>query len=102
MVLFPGYQAAGTRGRSLQEGAERVRIHGVDVPVRARVVTLDGLSAHGDREDLLRWAGGFRRPPARTFLVHAEAAAATAFAETLRARMKWHVEVAREGAVAAV
>ncbi len=82
-VLLPGFQAAGTRGRALQDGAPTVRIHGQDIPVRATVETLDGLSAHADREEILRWLGGFRRPPRRTWVVHGEPSSASAFAATL-------------------
>ena len=71
-VLLVGYQAAGTRGRSLQEGVSTIRIHGQDVPVRARVDTLDGLSAHADREEIFRWLAGFQTPPRHTYLVHGE------------------------------
>jgi metallo-beta-lactamase family protein len=64
-VLLVGFQAAGTRGRSLQDGAAALKMFGEQVPVRARVATLHGLSAHADREETLRWLGGFRRPPGR-------------------------------------
>ena len=96
-VLLAGYQAAGTRGRALQEGARTVRLHGQDVPVRAHVETIDGLSAHADREDLLRWLGGFRRPPRQSWVVHAEPEAADALATLLHERLGWRVGVARDG-----
>lgn len=82
-VLFVGYQAAGTRGRALRDGARRVRIHGGYVPVRARVAVIDGLSAHAGRSDLLRWLRGFERPPRETFVVHGEPEASLALAEAL-------------------
>jgi metallo-beta-lactamase family protein len=96
-VLLPGFQAAGTRGRVLQEGAREVRIHGQSVRVRAKVVTLDGFSAHADREEILRWTSGFRRPPRRTHVVHGEPEAARSLAEILHARLGWDVDVARDG-----
>lgn len=71
-VLFVGYQAAGTRGRKLVDGAEFVRIHGDDVPVRARIAKLDSMSAHADRTELLRWLGTFPTLPRQLFLVHGE------------------------------
>jgi Cft2 family RNA processing exonuclease len=79
-----------------QEGAQTLRIHGEDVPVRATIETLDGLSAHADREEILRWLGGFRRPPRRTYVVHGEPDAAQALAATIRARLGWSAQVARE------
>jgi len=96
-VLLPGFQAEGTRGRALQEGARELRIHGRLVPVRARVVTLDGLSAHADREEIFRWLSGFRRPPARVYVVHGEPAASESLATAIRARLGWTAEVPRPG-----
>ncbi|HXI19882.1 MAG TPA: MBL fold metallo-hydrolase RNA specificity domain-containing protein, partial [Gemmatimonadales bacterium] len=95
-VLLVGFQAAGTRGRSLQDGAKTIKMFGVEVPVHARIETLHGLSAHADRDELLRWLGGFRRPPGRTYLVHGEPQAAEAFAKTIRERLAWAVETARD------
>lgn len=96
-VLLIGFQAAGTRGRSLQEGAESVRIHGGDVSVRAEIKTVDGLSAHADRGELERWVRGFTRAPQRIYLVHGEPRASTAFAERLRNAGRWEVHVADDG-----
>jgi metallo-beta-lactamase family protein len=97
-VVLTGFQAAGTRGRSLADGAPTLRIHGADVPVRARVVQVDGLSAHADREELRRWLAGFRRPPRRTWVVHGEPQAADRLAATLRADFGWAAEVAEDRA----
>lgn len=96
-VLLVGFQSIGTRGRALQEGARRVRIHGQDVPVRARVETLDGLSAHADREEILRWLSGFRRPPTQTYIVHGEPQPAQSLADALQTRLRWEAKVARDG-----
>lgn len=71
-VLFVGYQAAGTRGRQLRDGARFTRIHGQDVPVRAEIVGIDSMSAHADSNEIMRWLRGFSRPPALTCLVHGE------------------------------
>jgi metallo-beta-lactamase family protein len=71
-VLFVGYQAPGTRGRTLVDGAAEVKIHGAFVPVRASIAKIDSMSAHADAGEILRWLRGFRRPPARTFIVHGE------------------------------
>ena len=93
-VLLVGFQAAGTRGRALQDGAERLRMFGREIAVRASVETLDGLSAHADRDELLRWLGGFERPPRATYLVHGEPSAADAFCTTVKASLHWTVRVA--------
>ena len=92
-VLLPGFQAAGTRGRALQDGAGELRIFGQNVPVRANVVTIDGLSAHADREEILRWASGFVRPPGRAYIVHGEPKASAALAQLLGERLRWNVRV---------
>lgn len=97
-VLLSGFQAAGTRGRKLEEGTRQIRIHGQEVVVRARIERLDGLSAHADREEILRWLGGFRRPPRRTWVVHGEDGPAAALAETIRDRLGWNAAVAEDGA----
>ncbi|MGH7895965.1 MAG: MBL fold metallo-hydrolase RNA specificity domain-containing protein [Candidatus Binatia bacterium] len=96
-ILLAGFQAAGTRGRALQDGARSIRIHGEDVPVRAPVVVLDGLSAHADADDLLRWARGFKRPPTRVYVVHGEPQPADRLAATLRAQLGWNARVAEDG-----
>lgn len=96
-VLITGFQAQGTLGRRLVDGAKRVRIFGEDIPVRAAIHTVGGLSAHADQPALLGWTAGFRKPPARTFVVHGEASAALAFAERLRAERGWDVVVPEPG-----
>ena len=93
-VLLVGYQAAGTRGWSLQTGARSLRIHGEDVPVRARVASISGFSAHADEDELSRWLASLPAPPRRTFLVHGEPAALAA----AKARMDglgWRADVPR-------
>ena len=71
-VLFVGFQAEGTRGRLLLNGATEVKIHGRWVPVKAHITRLDSMSAHADAREILRWLGGFTRPPSVTYLVHGE------------------------------
>lgn len=73
LILLAGYQAYGTRGRRLLEGAKTIRVYGRDVPVRAKVASIRGLSAHGDCDDMIRWLGTAPTPPKKTFLVHGEA-----------------------------
>lgn len=91
MVLFVGYQAQGTRGHLLVNGAKMVRIHGEETPVRARIKAIESLSAHGDKEDLLRWLAGFTKAPRRTFVVHGEPGARDAFSGDITKRFGWDV-----------
>ncbi|MBI1284363.1 MAG: MBL fold metallo-hydrolase [Thiobacillus sp.] len=88
-ILITGFQAAGTFGRRLVDGAKRVRLLGEDIPVRADLYTLGGLSAHADRTALLNWLGHFRNKPRQVFVVHAEASVATGFAADLQDRFGW-------------
>ncbi|WP_242339979.1 MBL fold metallo-hydrolase RNA specificity domain-containing protein [Anaeromyxobacter sp. SG66] len=93
-VLLVGFQAAGTRGATLQSGAQTVRIHGEDVPVRARVATISGFSAHADEAELSRWLATFPSKPRRTFLVHGEAAALAA-SKARMDKLGWPAHVPR-------
>lgn len=96
-LLLVGYQALGTRGRALLEGARQLRMHGQDVPVRAQVEVIDGLSAHADQSEILRWLSGFRRPPEKTYVVHGEEIPARTLAAVVAERMGWATEVACDG-----
>ncbi len=91
-VLLVGYQAQGTRGWSLQNGARTLRMHGEDVPVNARVATIGGFSAHADEAEIQRWLATFPSPPARTFLVHGEPPALAASLERMQ-RLGWPAHV---------
>ncbi len=71
-VLFVGYQPQGSLGRLLSEGKKEVKIHGKRIGVKARIESLDGLSAHADSEEILEWVSGLKHPPSRIFLVHGE------------------------------
>jgi metallo-beta-lactamase family protein len=97
-VLLVGFQAAGTRGRSLLEGAKELRIHGREVKVRARVHSLDGLSAHADQGELLQWLAGFDKHPRTTYLVHGEPNSAATLKEKIGIRYGWETHVATDGA----
>ncbi len=88
-ILFSGYQAGGTRGEQLLNGAEQVRIHGEDWPVRASVENLDMLSAHADSDELLEWLGQLPRAPKAVFVVHGESSAAAALAERVQQELRW-------------
>ena len=96
-VLFVGYQAAGTRGRLLKDGAQEIRMLGTDVPVRAQIQVSDGYSAHADRAQILRWLRGFRRAPSMTWVVHGEAAAAAALRDAIEVELGWIAAVAEDG-----
>jgi metallo-beta-lactamase family protein len=92
-VLLVGYQAEGTGGRALQDGAQYLRIFGEEVPVGAEIVTLDQLSAHAGRSELLRWLPGFTIPPRQTFLVHGEPNALDALRAGIVSHFQWPVTV---------
>lgn len=92
-LLFVGYQAEGTKGRLLLEGAKRIRIHGEEFPVRARIFQAHALSAHADRDEIMRWLGGFSRPPRRAFVVHGEPKSSQALAEYIRRHLGWETSV---------
>ncbi len=92
-VLFIGYQAQRTPGRHLLDGAKEVRLLGQTYPVRARVVKIDGFSAHTDREGLLAWLSDMRMPPRCVFVTHGEETAATSFAEFLSKQTGWQTQV---------
>jgi metallo-beta-lactamase family protein len=92
-VIITGFQAQGTLGRRLVDGARTVRLFGQSVPVRADLYTLGGLSAHADRDALVNWLSALRTPPQRTFVVHGEAATALGFGQLLREGLGWQVEV---------
>jgi len=89
IILCVGYQAMGTLGRQIVDGAKEVRILGQKQHVRARVAQIHGLSAHADRDELFRWLSGLHSPPRRAFVVHGELETITQFANFLRERTGW-------------
>ncbi|MFM8635271.1 MAG: MBL fold metallo-hydrolase RNA specificity domain-containing protein [Planctomycetia bacterium] len=91
-VLVAGFQAIGTRGRSLIDGARELRIHGRDIPVRAAVRRVDALSGHADRTEIGRWLADMPAPK-RTFLVHGEPHAAQGMADYLKETRGWAVQI---------
>jgi len=99
-VLFVGFQAEGTLGRQLVEGAQSVRIMGQDVPVRARVSSVQSLSAHADADGILAWLRGFKKPPKQTYIVHGEPEAQDALQQRIRGELGWETTVPRLGDVA--
>lgn len=96
-ILITGFQAAGTLGRRLVDGARRVRIQGDEIPVKADLYTLGGLSAHADRDALLGWLRHFKAPPKKTFVVHGEAETALGFATTIHEKLGWQAEAPEPG-----
>ena len=92
-VLLAGFQAEGTRGRALLDGAKTVQIHGEEVPVRAEVVELAQFSAHAGRSELLRWLTGMPAAPRMTFIVHGESVAANALQSAIQSQKGWRVTV---------
>jgi len=88
-VLFVGYQAPGTRGRLLVDGARDVKMHGRLIPVAARIAKLDGMSAHADAPEVLRWLGHFAQPPGITYVVHGEPPAMEALQAAMTRELGW-------------
>ncbi|HTQ10093.1 MAG TPA: MBL fold metallo-hydrolase RNA specificity domain-containing protein, partial [Fimbriimonadaceae bacterium] len=95
LVIFTGYQAEGTLGRQLIEGAKRVHILGQEVEVNARVDKLNALSAHADQAEILRWLRGFKKPPKETFIVHGEPPAQAALRDKIVTELNWKVVIPR-------
>ena len=83
-ILFVGYQANGTLGRAIVEGASEVKLFGETIEVRAQIKKLTGLSGHADKAGLIEWLEGFEEKPKRVFVVHGEDSVCTSFAECLK------------------
>lgn len=96
-LLFVGFQAQGTLGRQIKEGAREVRIFGEMYPVRARVASIEGFSTHADREGLLWWIEGFQQAPQCSFIVHGEEKIAHSFAQLVAERKGWSTQVPHLG-----
>jgi metallo-beta-lactamase family protein len=90
-ILFVGFQAEGTRGRSLVDGAPEVRIHGRMVPAIARIAKIDSMSAHADRGEIVRWLSTFPAPPSRLCLVHGEVRPMESLKQTIETKLGWTV-----------
>ncbi len=96
-ILLPGYQAEGTRGRQLIDGARQIKLLGRYVPVRAEVVNLPAFSVHAGQSELVSWLTGSPTEPEATYLVHGEEPALAALAETIGDRTGWTAVVPRHG-----
>ena len=94
-VILAGFQAEGTRGRALQEGAKTVNLLGQAVPVCAEIVEMGQFSAHAGKSELLRWLGALPAPPKQTYLTHGEPAAAQALQASIQQKFGWKAAVAR-------
>ncbi|TVR34597.1 MAG: MBL fold metallo-hydrolase [Balneolaceae bacterium] len=92
-VLLAGYQAEGTRGRDLLDGAPEIKFFGKMHPVKARIELLEGLSGHADRDELISWLSDLKISPEQTFLIHGEPGALLSFKSTLNERLNWTSEI---------
>lgn len=92
-VLFVGYQAVGTRGEKLIQGASEIKIHGYNYPVRASIVNLGSLSAHGDYAELMRWLKTSQRAPEQVYVTHGEQVAAASLCERIREELGWEAQL---------
>lgn len=92
-ILFTGYQAVGTRGAAMLDGAESVKIHGEYVPINAEVEQISNLSAHADYSEIMEWLHHFEKPPVTTFIVHGEPVAADAMRHHIEEKLHWEVTV---------
>ncbi|MFN3330759.1 MAG: MBL fold metallo-hydrolase RNA specificity domain-containing protein, partial [Pyrinomonadaceae bacterium] len=96
-IVFVGYQAAGTRGRQIVEGAKEIKIMKQVVPVRCRVEIVEGFSAHADWKGVLRWLDGLTSTPKLVFTTHGEPEAASAMAERIKEKFGWNVLIPQYG-----
>jgi metallo-beta-lactamase family protein len=94
-VILAGFQAQGTRGRALQEGARSLRLFGQDVVVKAEIVVMGQFSAHAGKSELIRWLKALPSPPKQMYLTHGEPAAAQSLQRTIQNELKWNASVAR-------
>jgi metallo-beta-lactamase family protein len=92
-VLFIGYQARGTLGREIVNGATEVRILGETYPVRANIVQLNGFSAHADRDQLYKWLSSLKKAPKCLFITHGETESSMNFSEFVREKLGWNTLV---------
>jgi metallo-beta-lactamase family protein len=94
-VILGGFQAEGTRGRALQEGAKTLSLFGQIVPVRAEIVEMGQLSAHAGKSELVRWMTGLQAQPKQVYLTHGEPEAAQALQQEITEKFRWKAAVAR-------
>jgi len=92
-IMFVGYQAVGTLGRRIVDGEKEVRILGQKYRIKAKVVRINGFSAHADRDELFKWLGALQRPPKKVFVVHGESESAQRFGDYINQKTGWQVVV---------
>lgn len=92
-ILFVGYQAVGTRGQILRDGAREIKIHGDMVPVRAQIRSIEVFSGHADSTEIMRWLQSFKRPPKMTFIVHGEPESSKALADEISRSLRWKTHI---------
>jgi metallo-beta-lactamase family protein len=97
LIMLTGFQAAGTRGAALEQGAAEIRIHGTYVPVRAEVLNVDSLSSHADYPGILAWLARMPKPPRHAFVTHGEPAAADALRSRIEHQLGWSSSVPGDG-----
>ncbi len=96
-IILVGYQAAGTRGANMLSGVDHVKVHGEYIPVRAKLVSIDCLSAHADYEEMTQWLSSIRPAPKKTFIVHGEPQSQDAFRVYLKDQLKWQADIPSQG-----
>jgi len=96
-VILVGYQAVGTRGRSLIEGARTVKIHGQQVPVNAEIISIESFSVHADGSEVIDWLREADQAPNQVFVVHGEEDVAQTFARQINETLNWQCEVPKDG-----
>ncbi|WP_062265213.1 MBL fold metallo-hydrolase RNA specificity domain-containing protein [Endozoicomonas arenosclerae] len=92
-IIFAGYQAMGTRGEKLIHGADTIKIHGQDYPVKAKIKHFDNFSAHGDGKQIIDWLRSIKTPPKQVFVTHGEVESANAMAQKIQTELGWPAEV---------
>ena len=96
-VLFIGYQAEGTRGRTILNNKPTVKIHGREVPIHSKIENISGFSGHGDYEEILAWLFAFNKAPQKTFVVHGDPESAQGMADKIKHYLKWDVVIPKYG-----
>lgn len=98
-IVFCGYQAFGTLGRKLQEGADSVKLFGETIDVKAKIETIEGISGHADKNGLVHWVSGFKEKPEMVFVVHGEDVVCTEFAACLRDEYGFYANAPYSGTI---